>query len=371
MVSESQLQQNSRVSIIIPNFNRAELIKETLRSIQNQCYENWEAIVVDDGSTDTSTEVVTKFAADDSRIKLIVRPHGKGGAPVCRNIGISASSGDFIIFLDSDDLLAPWCLQERIKLLNEIPDLDFAVFPMLCFESQVGDSKKLWNKDNGQNDLYRFISLDIPWQTTCPIWKRKAVELVGEWDEDAVNWQDWDYHVRALVLGLKYTYVNTLPDCFIRRNDQVARISLKKPHEKQIRSRLKLFSKIYRQLEIHHLLSEKVKLLFVKHFLLLAEQIIIHRIKMDFWVAFEPIEEFQLLSASNMKRLKLYLTLFSSKVSGFVPPVRSSLYKSIRMFLPKEIFNARSSHLKLEIEEREFQSLLAKLRNHSKTSTHK
>ena len=93
------------VSIVIPLYNRAELIAETLQSVLMQFYQNWECIVVDDGSTDNSFQVIKSLFEKDNRIKVYERNREPKGASTCRNIGIEKSNGEYIIFLDSDDLL--------------------------------------------------------------------------------------------------------------------------------------------------------------------------------------------------------------------------------------------------------------------------
>jgi len=104
------------ISIIIPNYNRENLIGETLKSIINQTYTNWECIIVDDGSTDDSLNVIQSFANNDSRIKLFKRPKNlPKGANTCRNYGFELSKGKFINWFDSDDIMLPDFLMEHKK----------------------------------------------------------------------------------------------------------------------------------------------------------------------------------------------------------------------------------------------------------------
>src|SRR5262245_49039367 len=113
------------VSIVIPTKNRLTLLKETLASLKKQSFPKWEVLVVDDGSQDGTIEWIEAAKRNDSRIQLIkratVRPE-TGGTQVCRNVGWQAASGLYLLFLDSDDLLAPDCLAGRIKVLSEQPD---------------------------------------------------------------------------------------------------------------------------------------------------------------------------------------------------------------------------------------------------------
>jgi glycosyltransferase involved in cell wall biosynthesis len=89
-------------SIIIPTYNRANLLSETIRSVQNQTFEDWECIVVDDGSTDNTKQVVEEIIKSDSRIKYVFQENAERSA--ARNNGFSNSLGEWICFLDSDDL---------------------------------------------------------------------------------------------------------------------------------------------------------------------------------------------------------------------------------------------------------------------------
>lgn len=117
-----------KVSIIIPNYNRANLIGETLDSIVGQTYENWECIIVDDGSIDNSIEVISKYVEKDNRFLLFQRPTDYSkGANACRNIGMQKSKGDYIIFFDSDDLMMKNHVEAKLHFMTT-QNLDYAVF---------------------------------------------------------------------------------------------------------------------------------------------------------------------------------------------------------------------------------------------------
>ena len=107
------------VSIIIPTYNRAHLLGETLDSVLAQTYPNWECIVVDDGSTDCTEELVQEYSAEDHRIHYHKRPELKfRGAPGCRNYGIKLSKGLYLMWLDDDDLIAKNKIEAQVCLLR-------------------------------------------------------------------------------------------------------------------------------------------------------------------------------------------------------------------------------------------------------------
>ncbi len=108
------------ISIIIPTFNRAHLIEETLDSVLQQTYEHWECIVVDDGSTDHTIEVLKDYGQKDARFRYFKRPDNlKKGANSCRNYGFEKSEGEFVQWFDSDDIMLPSFLAEKISAFTQ------------------------------------------------------------------------------------------------------------------------------------------------------------------------------------------------------------------------------------------------------------
>ncbi len=130
------------VSILIPNFNKAPYLRETLDSILAQTYTDWECIIVDDHSTDDSWGILEEYAEKDLRFKIYRRPdHLPKGGNVCRNFAYDNSRGDLILYLDSDDVLADFCLKQRVNAVNNFQGLDFWAFPTALFEEEVSNDK--------------------------------------------------------------------------------------------------------------------------------------------------------------------------------------------------------------------------------------
>lgn len=210
---------NPLVSIIIPLYNREILVEETLKSIQNQTYENWEAIVIDDCSTDNSYQVVKNFSIADNKIQLFQRQRNPKGASTCRNIGLEKSKGKFVIFLDSDDLMTETCLERRISFFEKFPNEDFLIFQSLLFEKGLHDLNLVWNIDSKENDLERFLRIDALWPICGPIYKKEVLLKINGFREDLDFYQDFDLHLRLIMLKYKYKkYLDIAPDCFIRRH---------------------------------------------------------------------------------------------------------------------------------------------------------
>src|SRR5262245_22715896 len=105
------------VSIIVPTRDRRVLLSETIDSVCAQTYDNWELVVVDDASTDGTAEFVRDLEHDDARVKFVSLACTQTGAPAARNLGVSHARGPLIVFLDSDDLLAPSCMARRVEVM--------------------------------------------------------------------------------------------------------------------------------------------------------------------------------------------------------------------------------------------------------------
>jgi len=217
-LKSTSIQQNPLlVSIIIPNYNKCSFIAETLESVLNQSYSNWEAVVIDDGSTDNSVYIIKSFVNRDSRIRFYARDRLPKCGSVCRNIGIDKSIGDYIIFLDSDDLLQPFSLMQRIEFMSRYPMLDFAVFTTGTFYKTIGDSKNYWIPSK-KNHLNKFLSHNLQWNIMAPIWRRNFLIHINGFDEQFPRLQDVELHTSALLQNdVKYKIAYQYPaDCYYR-----------------------------------------------------------------------------------------------------------------------------------------------------------
>ena len=220
----SAISHSPIVSVVIPIKGRPQLFELTVKSLLHQTYPHWEAIVVDDSSIASEFGCIAEIAHTDQRIRLLRNSGPRQGACACRNEGFAAATGKYIIFLDSVDALAPVCLAFRTAYLSTHPELDFSAFLLWNFRDQPGDSTALWNVFDDTDDIERFFAGDAPWQTSCPIWHRTALDRLGGWDVRVRNWQDGDFHLRALINGFKYDKVPR-PDAFWRLSGSAGSIS--------------------------------------------------------------------------------------------------------------------------------------------------
>ena len=117
------------VTVIVPCYNLENYIETSLKSILCQTYKNLEIIIIDDGSQDNSVSLIKNLQKNDVRIKLITQTNR--GAANARNVGLDNASGQFILFLDGDDLLSPDSIESNIKILNEDSSFDWVAFPII------------------------------------------------------------------------------------------------------------------------------------------------------------------------------------------------------------------------------------------------
>lgn len=209
------------VSVIIPVFNREHLIAESLESVKAQSFENWECIVVDDGSTDNTEKIVRRFTENDSRFRFYRRYADRlKGANSCRNIGFEKAKGKYIKFLDSDDLLTPDCLEKQVKILEINSKVQVCFSYGRYFNSQTVELEELWSRNVEYHDyLLGHITNQIRWQTADPLW-RKSFFKDPPFKEGLMNSQEWLMHGEAL-LRLKNEEIFNMKETFtlIRRGN--------------------------------------------------------------------------------------------------------------------------------------------------------
>ncbi len=201
------------VTVVIPVYNSEKYLEETLHSVLGQSYSHWECILVDDGSTDQSPQIAGLFTDKDTRFKFLKRKREPKGVSACRNIGIEASGGDYIIFLDSDDLLHKENLANRVKYMEQHPELHFAVFQMQAF------GRKSFPVTVESDDyLKSFLSFDFPWVVTSPIWRSGFLKSLNGFNEKLPVLEDPELHMRALLKAPRFEVLaNREPDCYYRQ----------------------------------------------------------------------------------------------------------------------------------------------------------
>jgi glycosyltransferase involved in cell wall biosynthesis len=215
---------NPLVSIIIPTYNRAHLIGETLDSVVAQTYENWECIVVDDGSTDSTEEVVAEYANRDSRFQYHRRPSDRGkGANSCRNYGFKKCKGEYVNWLDSDDIIDSNKIEMQITQLLKHDLATIAICRWGFFTSNLEDADmetefKVYKNFDTIVDFIDALALSggfLP--SHAYLISRDLVFQAGNWMESLVINQDAEFFARIFVKAGKVVFINN-SNVYYRKN---------------------------------------------------------------------------------------------------------------------------------------------------------
>ena len=222
------------ISIIIPTFNRAHLIGDTLNSILNQTYTSWECIIVDDGSIDNTQDVVNEFVKKDNRFQYHKRPAYKSKGPnSCRNYGFEKSVGSLIQFFDSDDLMKLNCLEVKSSYFLENIDLVICKLSLYDFEKNIEiKQSNIISKDL----IYDYFAGKVALYICGPLWNRSFLETKRFlFNESIVNCDDWDFNMNMLYFNPKYIIVNEAL-IFYRRHHSSLSKEIEEQHLSEIRN---------------------------------------------------------------------------------------------------------------------------------------
>jgi glycosyltransferase involved in cell wall biosynthesis len=194
------------VSTVIPVYNRPEMLREAVASVLAQSHRPIEVIIVDDGSTDDTPRVAEELVRTHPGEIVFLRKSNSGPGP-SREMGRQAARGEFLQYLDSDDLLRPRKFELQVQALRDQPESG-AAYGWICVHP-VGRSpleKPFKGSGDRREFLFPRILADRWWNTDCPIWRRSVCDAIGPWSD--LKWsQDWEYDARAGALGTKLAFV--------------------------------------------------------------------------------------------------------------------------------------------------------------------
>jgi glycosyltransferase involved in cell wall biosynthesis len=189
-------------SIIIPSFNRANKLPKAINSVLNQTFSNWELIVVDDGSTDQTRNIV-KLNLDGQKVKYVYQAHS--GVSDARNVGLNLASADYIIFLDSDDELSP-------NLLEDLMEHKYNNFDIIFWEvkKNLGDKIQIW-KPRKLEKIYNYIRGSFLSGSLC--YRKEILLKAGGFDPLLSFGENYELGMRVAQLdNLKTTII---PDVYL------------------------------------------------------------------------------------------------------------------------------------------------------------
>jgi glycosyltransferase involved in cell wall biosynthesis len=184
--------KNSLISIIVPCYNQAQYLDEALQSIIEQSYENWECIIVNDGSPDNTEAIALKWCEQDSRFRYAFQENS--GLSSARNLGVSDAKGEYILPLDADDKIASSYVELAIESFQEDASLEV----VYCKAEEFGERVGLW-----QLQPFSLIDLAQYNMIFCSaMYKKLDWELVGGYDVNMIyGLEDWEFWIAILKKG--------------------------------------------------------------------------------------------------------------------------------------------------------------------------
>ncbi|MGB3758606.1 MAG: glycosyltransferase [Rivularia sp. (in: cyanobacteria)] len=232
------------ISVIIPVYNAAFTIVKTINSVQNQSFSDWELIIINDGSNDGTLKLINSI--NDSRLKVF--SYKNGGLSVARNRGISHAKGEFIAFLDADDLWTPDKLELQLKALHRNPEAGVA-YSWTYFMEEKGEychtDRQLFFEGNVLANLLidNFIA-----SGSNPLIRKQAIESIGEFDPSVSGAADWDYWLR-LAISWQFVVVPK-PQIFYRLSSSSMSSKVEFMEECQLKMIDKLFQSLPQELQV-------------------------------------------------------------------------------------------------------------------------
>ena len=194
-------------------YNRSQFILESLKSIQNQTYNNWECLIIDDGGSDNTVAVIEPLIQSDKRFKYLKRPSKyKKGLPGSRNYGLDLSKGDYVIFFDDDDIVHPQNLELCVDELSN-KDVRFCRYLRTVFtgnfDYNFDESKHYASFNMGIIDLEAVLKNEIPLNSCAVMWKKECFEN-HRFAEELMYAEEWELYSRILSNGFKGVSINKI-----------------------------------------------------------------------------------------------------------------------------------------------------------------
>ncbi len=205
---------NTYVSIIVPCYKQAQYLSECLNSVLMQSYEHWECIIVNDGSPDNTEDIAKLWMEKDVRFSYIKKVNG--GLSSARNAGLKIAKGEWVQFLDCDDILEINKLKKNSLFFKE--GLDIIVSGYRYFESEDGpEIQRIYGRDmflpevcigkDDKIDLKVLFKNKNPFVISAPVYSREIFSRVGEFNENLKSLEDWEFNIRCALDNCIFQHV--------------------------------------------------------------------------------------------------------------------------------------------------------------------
>lgn len=204
------------VSVIVPAFNREGFLADAVRSALRQTYSHLEVIVVDDGSTDGTYEVARTLAGADGRVRVVRKPNG--GPASARNAGLNEATGEYVSFLDSDDVYTRQKVESHVRHFEQNRDVDL-VFSDDATADERLDVKVVHERGMPPLSFRELLPIRNWFATSACSVRRSLLERVGAFRPDLSGTEDWELWIRCARVGT-FAYAPGVVALYRRHGDQ-------------------------------------------------------------------------------------------------------------------------------------------------------
>lgn len=250
------------ISIIIPTYNRAKVIEETLASIVKQTYTNWECIIIDDGSTDHTEQIISNYLVKDQRIRFFKRSIDRPkGANACRNQGLEYSKGEYVQFFDSDDLMHPDKIKVKLNLALKFKAdiiIDDHSSDLTSISKSITNIDELKFKTFQSSNFYMDFILNKVTLITNDVMLRKEIIKKNRFDERLQKGQEFDFLVRIFNQNINFCIVHENLTYYRDSEDSISSVS-SVLHKKKQDSLILINKKLQEEFPDNILIQERAK----------------------------------------------------------------------------------------------------------------
>lgn len=224
-----------KVTVIIPTYNAIAYLPSTFDSVIKQTFSDFEVIIVDDGSSDATVEWVSQLV--DPRVRLISQANQ--GVAVARNQGIANAQGEYVAFLDADDLWEPTKLEQQVKCLDENPQVSLVNTSIVNIDEQGKPLSTINARNLSGNVLKHIVEENLILCGSAPMVRRSCLQAVQGFDQKLMSAEDWDLWIR---LAARYDFaVITEPLVLYRQHLNSKSNNI----ERHLKHRLKVIDKTF------------------------------------------------------------------------------------------------------------------------------
>ncbi|MEO6696360.1 MAG: glycosyltransferase [Ignavibacteria bacterium] len=323
----SKIGTNKLVSVIIPFFNRIDLLNNSIQSVVEQTYKPIELILIDDCSEESfDPTIVEKYSNKDFRVKIF-RNKKNLGPGLSREEGRLMAKGEYFAYLDSDDFWHKDFLEKLISYLESYPSVGMAYSKTLLIRNT---GNFLRNKNDQSFDRIIPVLFDIhgrPWATGACVWKRQIVNKIGNWSNSRI-WEDYEYDVRAAIINNEIIHVPEV--LFYVNMDSKHKISLVKNTKQMISDKANSILNISKHLRKSKFFFDKDIKRRITYFLL-TSCATLSDYRYNKTMIRNLFKEYYLWKGRNFILVNMFTPIFPSKIN-------SKLFRKIRQYFSFFLF---------------------------------